>query len=124
RLARKPATAERSFGYHRSTVLAAQANAAALLVVSTLVAFEAIRRLADPHPVEGGWVVVVALIALVVNGAGVRLLHADDHDLNRRAVMLHLVGDAVASAVVALAGVAIYVEAGWERLDPAASLVV
>jgi len=125
RLARRPATAERSFGWHRSTVLAAQANAAGLLVVTGLVAYEAVRRLVHPHTVEGGWVLVVALVALVINGGSALALRRDaTTDLNRRAVMLHLMADAGASAVVAIAGAVILLTGHLDRLDPAASLVV
>ena len=124
RLTRRPATASRSFGFHRSSVLAAQANAAGLLVVTTAVAVEAIRRLAHPTGVEGGWVVAVALVALVVNGGGARLLRDAGDDLNRRAVMLHLLADAGTSAVVAGAGMVIAITGRFDRLDPIASLVV
>ncbi|MEO5725184.1 MAG: cation diffusion facilitator family transporter, partial [Ilumatobacteraceae bacterium] len=58
RLARRRANASRSFGYHRGTILAAQANAASILIVCVVVAVEAIRRLNDQHPVEGGLVLV------------------------------------------------------------------
>ena len=124
RLTRRPATAARSFGFHRSSVLAAQANAAGLLVVTTVVAFEAIRRLAHPPTVEGGWVVAVALVALVINGGGALMLRDDHADLNRRAVMLHLLADAGASAVVAIAGAVIALTGRFDRLDPIASLIV
>jgi cobalt-zinc-cadmium efflux system protein len=67
RLARRQPTASRSFGYHRGTILAAQANAASILAVCVIVTAEAIRRLFDPHPVEGGLVVVAAIIATAAN---------------------------------------------------------
>ena len=126
RLARRPATPERSFGWHRSTVLAAQANAAGLLVVTGLVGYEAVRRLVHPHAVEGGWVLLVALVALAINGGGALALRGegDARDLNRRAVMLHLVADAAASGVVAVAGAVILLTGHLDRLDPIASLVV
>ena len=79
RLARRPATARRSFGFHRSTVLAAQANAAMLLVVTALVAYEAIRRLTDAHAVRAGLVVVVALVATVANVAAAAFTHERHH---------------------------------------------
>jgi len=124
RLTRRPATTSRSFGFHRSSVLAAQANAAGLLGVTTAVAVEAIRRIADPTGVEGGWVVAVALVALVVNGGGALLLRDSGDDLNKRAVMLHLLADAGTSAVVAGAGAVIAITGRFDRLDPIASLVV
>ena len=67
RFARRAANASRSFGYHRGTILAAQANAASILVVCVLVGFEAVRRFLDPQPVKGGLVVIVALIAAAAN---------------------------------------------------------
>ena len=60
RLTRRAPTARRSFGYHRSGILAAQANAALLLAATGVVALEAVRRLFHPQAVEGGVVAVVA----------------------------------------------------------------
>ncbi len=54
RIARRPPTSSRSFGWHRGTILAAQANAAMILVLTVWIIYEAIRRLTDPPPVEGG----------------------------------------------------------------------
>jgi cobalt-zinc-cadmium efflux system protein len=125
RLTRRPPTAARSFGFHRSTVLAAQANAAAIIAMTVLIAFESVRRLPHAHAVSGWLVVAVALGALVANGvAAVLLLERDGHDLNMRAALLHMAGDAVASGAVAIAGAVIAVTGGLYWLDPAASLAV
>ena len=86
RLARRSANASRSFGYHRGTILAAQANAASILVVCVLVGFEAVRRFNDPHAVQGGLVLVVALVAAAANFGAAAVLggdgaaHAHGHD--------------------------------------------
>jgi cobalt-zinc-cadmium efflux system protein len=140
RLARRPATGTRSFGMHRGTILAAQVNAASVLVVCVLIGVEGVRRLADPGPVHGGPVLVVALLAAGVNLLAVRALgharhghdadghahgdgrHHGERDLNLRSASLHLVGDAAASIAVAAAGAVILLTGGWEWLDPAASL--
>ncbi|MBV9410825.1 MAG: cation transporter [Acidimicrobiia bacterium] len=124
RMARRAPTAQRSFGYHRSTILAAQANAAVTLVVSGVIAIEAIRRLQDPPTVHGGAVLVVAGIAAVANTLAALALAADHHDLNMRVVLVHTAGDAAANAGVALAGAAILATGGYEWLDPAVSLVI
>jgi len=124
RMARRSPNAQRSFGYHRSTILAAQANAAAILVVSGVIIIEAIRRLQDPPAVHGGAVLVVAGVAALVNGVAALVLLGDNHDLNMRAVMLDTVGDAAANAGVALAGAIILVTGGYEWLDPAVSIVI
>jgi cobalt-zinc-cadmium efflux system protein len=124
RLSRRPPTASRSFGWHRSTVLAAQANAAAILAVTALIFFEAIRRLGDPADVRGGVVMVAALVALAGNAFSVLLLRDSHHDLNMRSAMLHMVGDVAASAGVALAGFVIVVSGGNYWVDPVVSLAV
>ncbi|MDO8389060.1 MAG: cation diffusion facilitator family transporter [Actinomycetota bacterium] len=146
RLARRAANASRSFGYHRGTILAAQTNAASILIVCVLVGFEAVRRFLDPQPVRGGLVLVVALVAAAVNFAAAAALggaaHAhgdhddhdqdgqlvdeggDTHDLNMRSALLHMISDGAVSVGVALAGLVILLTGGWYWLDPAASLVI
>ena len=142
RLVRRRANASRSFGYHRGTILAAQANAASILIVCVLVGFEGVRRLLDPQPVKGGLVLVVALVAAAANfGAAAALggaghAHAgdgdhgtddeggDSHDLNMRSALLHMLSDGAVSLGVALAGLVILLTGGWYWLDPAVSLLI
>ncbi len=147
RLARRRANALRSFGYHRGTILAAQANAASILIVCVLVGFEAIRRLTDPQPVKGGLVLIVAVIAAAANfgaaaalGGGGHAHHGhgdhhdgpddgpddggESHDLNMRSALLHMISDGAVSLGVALAGLVILVTGGWYWLDPAVSLFI
>jgi cobalt-zinc-cadmium efflux system protein len=124
RLSRRRPTASRSFGWHRSTVLAAQANAAAILAVTALIVFEAVRRLGDSVEVRGGIVMVAALVALAGNGISVLLLRDSHHDLNMRSALLHMVGDVAASAGVAVAGFVILVTGGNYWIDPLISLAV
>lgn len=124
--ARRP-TAVRSFGYHRGTVLAAQANAAVILAVTVLLAVEAVRRLGDPGEVEGGIVFAVAAASAVVNGIAVAVVHERGHDhgdINMRSAKLHLLSDALASVGVAAAGLVMVLTGGSEWLDPAVSLAI
>lgn len=124
RMARRPPNASRSFGYHRGTILAAQLNAASILVVCAIVALESIRRLGSPTDVDGGLVVIVALIGAAANfGAAFALGEGGHrHDLNMRSALVHMVGDALASVAVAAAGTVILLTGGWDWLDPLASL--
>jgi cobalt-zinc-cadmium efflux system protein len=124
RLTRRRPTPSRSFGWHRSTILAAQANAAVLLAATALIAFEAVRRLFDTEPVASGVVIVVAAISLVVNGVAALVVRDRSHDLNMRSAMVHLAGDALGSAGVCAAGVVMFVTDGNTWLDPAVSLVI
>jgi cobalt-zinc-cadmium efflux system protein len=79
RFARQPATRQRSFGFHRATVLAAQANAVSILVITALVSFEAIRRIIHPTEVNGPIVIAVALGAAAANLVAALVLR-DPHD--------------------------------------------
>ena len=122
-LARRSPTGARSFGWLRGGVLAAQANAAAVLVLSGLLLVTSVLRLVSPPPVSGGLVVAAAGVAFVVNlGSALALRHF--HDLGARSAVLHLLGDALASFVVAVAGLVIAVSDGFYWLDPFASAVV
>jgi cobalt-zinc-cadmium efflux system protein len=120
----RPGDDRRSFGYHRGTILAAQANAAALLVVTVLIVYEAIHRLIHPQTVHAGPVIVVAVAATVVNLVAARFLDDHSHDLNMRGALLHMTADALTSAGVAVAAAIIAITGGHNWLDPAFSLVI
>jgi cobalt-zinc-cadmium efflux system protein len=124
RLALRPRSAEHSFGNHRATILAALANAAAIAAVTVVIVFEAIRRLNQPAHVHAGTVVVVAAVALIVNGLAALALRDGTNDLNMRSALLHMFGDALASLAVLISAALLmaYPSASW--LDPAAALVV
>lgn len=123
-LARRPPSARRTYGLRRSSILAALLNAIVLLLAIGGIAWEAIRRFANPEPVSGWVVVGVALAGVVVNGVTAFLFASGRrHDLNVRGAFLHMAADAGVSAGVALAGLLIYLT-GWLWLDPAASLLV
>jgi len=123
RLSTRRPTAERTFGHHRWTVLAAQANAGLVLAASAVIVYEALRRLLHPVKVDGGVVLVVALLAFAANAAAARAV-AHDRDLNMRGALLHLVGDALASLGVAAAGAVMLATGGAAWLDPVVSLVI
>jgi cobalt-zinc-cadmium efflux system protein len=120
----RPGDDRRSFGYHRGTILAAQANAAALLVVTVVIVYEATRRLVNPQTVHAGPVIVVAVAATVINLVAARFLEDHSHDLNMRGALLHMTSDALTSAGVAGAAIVIGVTGGHYWLDPAVSLVI
>ncbi len=123
-LCRRAPTQQRTYGWRRSSILAALSNALLLIFVTGGVTWEALRRLAEPHPTEGGVVIVAAAVAALVNaGAAVLFLKGRHHDMNLRGAFLHLAADAAISLGVALAGVVILLT-GWLWIDPAVSLVI
>lgn len=122
-LARRPPTRDKSFGYHRGGVLAAQANAAGVLVLSVLIAVGAVSRLVQPEAVHGGVVAVVAAVALACNAvAALVLARAAGTDLNMRATVLHMGADAAASAGVLAVGLVLLGRPSLTWLDPAVSV--
>jgi cobalt-zinc-cadmium efflux system protein len=121
--AARPADSRRTYGYHRVGILAALVTGVLLVAVVAGIAFEAVRRLRHPEPVQGELVVAAALVALAVNAfVALRLRHAD-HDLNVRAALLHVLGDLAAAAAVVVAG-AVIVLTGWLPVDPLLSLAI
>src|SRR6059036_531383 len=123
-LARRPATAERTFGLLRLEILAALVNGAALLAISIGVAVEALHRLRNPAPVQGALLVAVAALGLIANAAGAAILHrGHDHSLNQRGAYLHILSDLLGSVGAVAAGV-IILATGWVRVDPLISLLI
>jgi cobalt-zinc-cadmium efflux system protein len=124
RLAQRPATAQRTWGYRRAEVLAAAAQAAVLLAVGGFVLIEAVRRLVDPPEVASTAMVVFGVVGLAGNAVGVALLASSrDANLNMRAAFLEVVNDALGSAAVLVAAVVIALT-GWQRADGLASLLI
>ena len=124
RLAARPATANRSFGYQRAEILAALANALTLVVIAVLIFAEAARRFTNPPDVPGIDLIVVAAIGLAINAIGAALIfRRGGGNLNLRASFLHLAGDAIGSLGVIAAGV-IIITTGWPYADPLFSVLL
>jgi cobalt-zinc-cadmium efflux system protein len=120
---RKP-TERHTYGWRKSTILAALTNAIILLVAMGAIAWEAVRRFSDPSPAAGKTIIVVAAIGVVINTATALLfLSGRKTDLNIRGAFLHMAADAGVSAGVVLAGVAI-LTTGWPWIDPVVSLTI
>lgn len=124
RLARRPADAERTYGYHRVRVLAALANGASLLLLVAWIVWEAIARLAEPVTVMAGPMLIVAGVGLTVNILGAYVLYAGNkNDSNLRGALLHVVGDLLGSVGAIAAAIGI-MATGWSVLDPLLSVFV
>ena len=123
-LAARPPSERFTYGLKSSSILAAIANAALLWVALGAILVETIRRFSDPTPVEGGLMIAVAALGIVINGASALLFAAGSKtDLNLRAAFLHLLADAAVSAGVVIAGIGV-VLTGLPWIDPVTSLVI
>lgn len=122
--ATRPANARQTYGFARMEILAALANGALLFGITLLIAFEAVRRLMQPEPTEGGLMAAVATAGFIVNVAvGVMLARGSRNNLNLRAAFLHVGGDALGAVAVAAGGIVI-LATGVQWIDPALSLFV
>nr|WP_246336495.1 cation diffusion facilitator family transporter [Flexivirga oryzae] len=118
RLAARPAKGAWTFGWKRAEILSAAGNGITLLVVSGVVGVEAIRRLINPPTVEGGPVLVVALVGVAVNiGAAWLLARANRTSLNVEGAYQHILTDLYGFIGTVIAGIVILVT-GWTAPTP------
>lgn len=123
-LAQRPATAQRTYGFHRAEILAALTNGAALLALSVLIAREAWERLSEPPEVRGALMLVVAFGGLAINLANLFILSGGRKgNLNVRGAWLHVMADTLGSVGAMAAGASIYFF-GWAWADPVASFII
>jgi cobalt-zinc-cadmium efflux system protein len=123
-LTTKPASETRTFGYHRAGIIAAFLNSFILLLTAVGIALVGIKRLLQPVPVDGTWVMAIAALSFVANlSIAILLQHGAKDDLNIRSAFWHMLGDAWVSLGVVISGGAILLT-GWTILDPLISLLV
>jgi cobalt-zinc-cadmium efflux system protein len=120
----RPADQVKTFGYQRAGVIAAFLNASTLIVISLFIFWEAAVRIIHPAPVDNQLMIVVAAVALVLNGAIMLGLHRGQKaDINIRAAFIHMLGDAVGAVGIILGAVAIRYT-GWTYIDPILSILL
>lgn len=113
-----------TFGYQKSTILAALFNAGLLLVAMVVLGYESIERIWQPQEVLGSSMAIVAGIGIVINSATAYLfLHNKEDDINLKSAYLHMVADALVSLGVVISGIVIYYT-NWFWVDSVVSLVV
>jgi cobalt-zinc-cadmium efflux system protein len=118
KLAERPPSPRRTYGYHRAEILAALTNGLVLLAVAAYILAEAWDRFRSPHPVASVPVLAVAAVGLAVNLAGAFLLHAGSRSsLNVRGAYNEVLADALSSVGVIL-GAGVILATGWLWVDP------
>lgn len=123
-LVTKKPTKNFTYGYKKSSILAAQLNSLILLVAVGIIIWEAVNRLSSSAQVEGGVLIIVAGIGVIINGVTTFLFFGGkDSDLNIKGAYLHMLADTLISVGVVVSGVIIlFTNASW--IDPVISIVI
>jgi len=123
-LAARPASPTRTFGYKRAEILAALFNGVTLVMIAIWIFVEAGQRLSEPPDIEGGWMLLVAGLGLVVNIAAAAVLsRAEGESLNMSAALRHVLADLLGSLGVIVSAVVI-LTTGWTAADPLVSILI
>jgi cobalt-zinc-cadmium efflux system protein len=121
-VAKFPATATRTYGWHRAEILAALLNGVFLFALSIVLFYKAWMRIQSPQEVLAAPMLVVAVLGLVVNVViALRLHRHSGEDINLRSAYLHVLGDTGSSVGVIAAGIVIFLT-GWTRADALISI--
>lgn len=121
--AKRPPSERYTYGFKSSTILAALANALLLAVAIGAILFETLHRLTEPTEPQGGVMAVVAGIGIAINAGTAMLFMRGQDDLNIRGAYLHMAADALVSAGVVVAGLAILFTGLW-WIDPVVSFII
>lgn len=115
--------AKNTFGYRRAQMIAAFVNSTFMIMVSLFLIFESIKGFFNPHPIQGNLMLIISVIGLIANVITGMVLAQGEGNLNQRAALLHVIGDALSSVGVIFAAVMI-TWVNWLWLDPLITLVV
>ena len=124
RMSQRSASHQKTFGYHHASILAALVNAVTLILIALAIFYEGLHRFITPEPVQGEAMIVVASVATVVNVVIVLWLRqGNSQDVNVRSAVLHMIGDALFSVGVVIAGIVI-IWTGWLQIDALISILI
>lgn len=123
-IARRPASATRTFGYQRTEIVAAALNALLLLGLSGYIITQAIMRFLAPPEVASELMIVFGVVALIGNGISLFLLRsAQKESLNVKGAFLEVLSDLLGAGAVIVAAIVIMFT-GWLEADAVASLFI
>jgi cobalt-zinc-cadmium efflux system protein len=113
-----------TYGYRKTTIVAALFNALILLISIVAIAYEAFQRFANPPALPGKTIAIVAGIGIVINFlTAVLFLKNKEHDLNVKSAYLHMLADALVSVGIMVGGIIIfYTHLYW--IDPIISIII
>jgi cobalt-zinc-cadmium efflux system protein len=123
RISKNKANYTHSYGYKRVGILASLLNSMILAGMAVYIFISAFQRLLNPQPVDASWVTVVAVIAVIINGASAYLVSRNKRDLNFKAAYLNMLFDTLASVGALIAGLVI-LATKWYWVDSLVSIMI
>ena len=124
KISRKPADDFKTFGYKRAETIAALINLTILVVISIYLVYEAVWRFISPSSINGGIIIIVAGIALVIDLVTAFItLRLSKNNLNMKAAFLHNLSDALSSLAVIISGVLISIYQ-WFWIDSFLTMIL
>lgn len=124
RLLKVKSSARYTYGYRKTSILAALFNAMILLVSVAAIVYEAIHRFINPEPLPGKTIAIVAGIGIIINTVTALLFMKNkEKDINIRSAYLHLMSDAMVSAGLVIGGIIISYTS-WFWLDSVLSILI
>jgi cobalt-zinc-cadmium efflux system protein len=124
KMATKKSSPVYTYGYKKTTVLAALANAVILFIAIGILGVESFTRFLKPEKVQGGAIAWIAALGIVINSITAFLFYGNrKKELNARGAYLHLFADALISLGVVVTGI-IIVYTGWYWLDAVTGIII
>ncbi len=123
KIAERPATQEHTFGYGKATILTALINSCILVAIAGYIFYEAYQRILHPQAIQGGVIMLVAGVGVLVNGGVALMFKNNQADLNLKGVFLNMAFDTIVSLGAVAAGLIIYLT-GKTLADPLISLAI
>jgi cobalt-zinc-cadmium efflux system protein len=124
KMARKKSSSVYTYGYKKTTVLAALTNSVILFIAIGILGFESVSRLLKPEKVQGDIIAWIAAVGIIINSISAFLFYRNrKKELNAKSAYLHLLADALVSVGVVVTGI-IIIYSGWYWLDPAIGLAI
>lgn len=120
----RPRNDNHTWGWARAEVVAAALQAGMLIIISVLVAWQAISRLITPEEIEAQGMLLIGIAGLIANIVALLILSGGrKSSLNMRAAFLEVMNDALGSvAVIVAAAAAMFTD--WSGTDAVASLII
>lgn len=121
-ISRRKPTANFSYGYKRFSLIGALLNSIVLLVGSSFVILESVKRIITPQPVHPEGMLALAVLGVLINGVAVWKT-SKGVGINERAVSLHMLEDVLGWVAVLLVSL-IMMWRPFPILDPLLSISI